>query len=447
MHQRRTYAGARVSSAVTTSAESPPATFPRSTTARDVLALCGLALALRGVFAVVWGRIAAGPHDALFYEATASNLASGFGYHQLLGGPTAHWPPGFPFLVSLLYRAFGLHVKLGLALNVVLGAATAGLIYLVARQMLGRPGGLVAGVAFAILPAPIFFTGLFLSETTFIFMLVGFLTLAAFLPQRRWTPVVLGVAAGLAALTKGEGVLLPVVALAMWSGQLTRREWLVRGAVLLVAMALTIAPWTIRNEAKMDAFIPVATNASTTLWSGHNSKANGGTVYAPPSLLARIPKGLDSTEHEVAEARLLRKEAVHWAVRNPAKELGLIPRRLLALANATSQVFPIWFNAPGAYEVRTSSRLVFGVLGDAFDYFLIFVTLAAVAVLGARRLWRFHPIMRGALAYLVASLVTYGIVYYGQFRYRLGMEPMMILVATPLLLAVWRDRAWLRGNP
>ena len=65
-------------------------------------------------------------------------------------------------------------------------------MYLVARRMLGRSGGLVAGGVFAILPAPIFFTGLFLSETTFIFMLVGFLALAGFLPQRRWTPVCSG---------------------------------------------------------------------------------------------------------------------------------------------------------------------------------------------------------------------------------------------------------------
>jgi 4-amino-4-deoxy-L-arabinose transferase-like glycosyltransferase len=416
----------------------------RTAAARDLLAIGGLALVLRAAWALVYGRVDFGPNDALFYEAAASNLANDIGFHQLLGGPSAHWPPGFPFVVSVLYRIFGIHVKLGLALNVALGAATAMLLYLLAREALGRAAGRVAGFSFAILPAPIFFTGLFLSETIFIFMLVGFLALAVFLPDRRWTPIALGVAAGLAALTKGEGALLPVIPLAMWWTGTVRGAWLRRAAVLLAAMALTIAPWTIRNAIEMDAFIPVATNASTTLWSGHNSEANGGATYASPELLARIPKGLNSTEHEVAEARLLRREAIHWAIRNPHKELGLIPRKLIALGNATSNVFNIWFNAPGDYEVGTSSRAFFGVVGDAFDYFLILLTVSALALLGARRLWRLHPMMRGVLAYLAACLFVYGFVYYGQFRYRLPMEPLMILVATPLVVSVWQARGALR---
>ena len=106
--------------------------------------------------------------------------------------------------------------------------ATTLLLYLIAKRMFGRAGGLVAGISFAILPAPIFFTGLFLAETSYIFLLVGFLALALFLPDRRWVPVALGVVAGLAALTKGEGALLPVIPLAMWWGQYARREWLSR---------------------------------------------------------------------------------------------------------------------------------------------------------------------------------------------------------------------------
>ena len=148
---------------------------------------------------------------------------------------------------------------------------------------------------------------------------------------------------------------MPVIPLAMWWGP--RRPG-GRGSaaplLLLGTMAVCIAPWTIRNAIVMDSFIPVATNPSTTLWSGHNPDANGGPTYAPPELLARIPPGLSSPEHEVAEAHLLRTEAIHWAVRNPHKELGLIPRRLLALNTGDRLALTTWSNAPGAREVHTS---------------------------------------------------------------------------------------------
>jgi 4-amino-4-deoxy-L-arabinose transferase-like glycosyltransferase len=410
---------------------------------RDLLAIGVLALALRTAWALVYGRIANGPHDALFYQIAASNLEAGHGYTRLFGEATAQWPPGYPFIVSLAYEVFGVHVKLGLAINVVLGAATAMLLYLIGLRSFGRAGGRFAGTAFAILPAPIVYTGLFLSETTFIFLLVAFLALAVYLPKRVWTPGVLGVVAGLAALTKGEGILLFLIPLAMWWG-LPRREWLRSAAVLLAAMALTILPWTIRNAIEMDAFIPVSSNASLTLWSGHNDDANGAQTYAPESLLARAESG-DPTREEVEGAKLLRREAVSWAIHNPHKELGLIPRKLLALGNSASYVFPIWFNAPGDRQLGRSSIIVFSVLADAFDYFLIFLTLAALVLIGGRRLWRLDPVLRGALAYLAASLVTYGFVYYGQFRYRLAMEPLMILVATPLVLRVWQQRRAFAG--
>lgn len=416
----------------------------RTATARDLVAIGALALVLRAAWTLLYGRVEAGPHDARFFEVTARHLAEGYGYTQLFGTATAHAPPGFPFLVSIAYRALGTHVKLGLALNVVLGTATALLLYLIAREAMGRAAGRVAGLAFAILPVPIFFTGLFLSETTFIFMLVGFLALAVFLPDRPWTPVALGAAAGLAALTKGEGALLPVIPLAMWWAGRVRGAWLRRAAPLLAAMALTILPWTIRNAIEMNSFVPVATNASTALWPAHNSEANGGPMDLPPSLLARIPKGLGHTEREVEQARLLRRDAAHWAIRNPQKELGLIPRRVIALGEPSSGVFDIWFDAPAAYQVGSSSKVVFGVLADAFDYLLMLLTLAALALLGVRRLWRLHPVLRGALAYLATSLLLYGIVYYGQFRYRLVMEPMMILVSAPLIVAVWQARGALQ---
>jgi 4-amino-4-deoxy-L-arabinose transferase-like glycosyltransferase len=389
----------------------------------------GLALVLRAAWAVVYGRIEGGAGDAPFFAQVAASLAHGDGFTLPGGAATAQAPPGFPFLLALGYKAIGVHVKLGLALNVVLGSATAVLLYLVVRRALGRSAGLVAGGAFAILPSAIFFTGALYSETTLIFLMAAFLALVVFLPERAWTPAVLGVVAGLATLTKGDGALLAVIPAAMWWGTRPRRAWLRQVAILGTALVLTVLPWTIRNAVATDSFVPVATNDATALWTAHNAKANGFSGGVPAE-----PPGQ------------LRREALSWAVRHPQKELGLIPRRLLGLGEPPARMFQYSYNYEGEGQLGTSSQLVFTVLGDALDSFLILLSLAALALLGPGRLWRSHPLMRGALAYLVASLAVYGLVYYGQFRYRMPLEPMMILVATPLIVTVWQRRSAFRGE-
>jgi hypothetical protein len=203
-------------------------------------------------------------------------------------------------------------------------------------------------------------------------------------------------------------------------------------------MALTILPWTIRNAVAMDAFIPVSNNANWTLASGHSDLANGSEVETE----APEPGEPDNLG-EADRARKLRNDALDWAVHHPLKELGLIPRKLVALNQGSGGSIGGWLNAGPRYQwqLGTSSILVFTVLGDAFGYFLLFVTLASLVLLGPRLLWRLHPGMQGVLAYLALCLLNYGVVYYGAWRYRIPMEPFMIIVAAPLLVRVWDQRA------
>src|SRR4051812_21274261 len=98
---------------------------------RDMLVIGGAALVLRTAWVLAFGRIEAGPNDTLFYQLSATQLAQGHGFGYSPAEPSAHWPPGYPFLVSLLYRLFGDQRELALGLNVVLATATAILLYLV----------------------------------------------------------------------------------------------------------------------------------------------------------------------------------------------------------------------------------------------------------------------------------------------------------------------------
>jgi hypothetical protein len=89
--------------------------------------------------------------------------------------------------------------------------------------------------------------------------------------------------------------------------------------------------------------------------------------------------------------------------------------------------------------------LFLGGLGDGLGYFL-FCHARIARVDRPRVLWRTHLGTQGALAYLAVCLFVYGFVYYGQFRYQIPMEPLMILVATPLIVSVWTRREALLRN-
>jgi hypothetical protein len=412
--------------------------------ARDLAVLGGGAFVLRAAWVLVYGRVdppVGGVNDTSFYEFTASSLATAGTYTGIDFQPTAGWPPVFPFVVSLLYRVFGVHLRLGLALNVVLSTASVVLIYLIAERVFSRREARAAATILAILPGPLYMTGLFLSETTFIFVLVGFLALLIFLPERRWKPAALGVALGIAALTRGEGFLMLAIPLAAWWGLYPRRVWLRRSALTVALMVLTIAPWTIRNAVVLDAFVPVSNNANWTLASAHSPNANGAEVETPPEW---SPANAPETER----AKSVRSEAVKWAVHHPLKEIGLIPRRLIALNQGSGGSIGGWINGGSAdqWQLGRSSVLVFKVLADALGYFLLFATLASLALLGPRWLARRHPALRGVLAYLGLCMIIYGVVYYGAWRYRIPMEPFMVLLATPLLLRVWDRRAALAAS-
>jgi 4-amino-4-deoxy-L-arabinose transferase-like glycosyltransferase len=378
-------------------------------------------------------------NDTFYYFRTADLLAHGHGFSSSVGVPTAQWPPVFPFLLSLLFRVTGSHETAGQVMNAVLGALTVPALYALARKTFARTEATVAAAALALLPGQIMWTDVLLAETLYALVLVCFFLLAIALPPKPWAAAVLGVAIGLAALTRGEGLLLIPAVLAIWWPRLPSRARAGRAALLVALAALTIAPWTIRNAIVMDAFIPLSSNSSTTLWSGHNPGATGAQVYAGRDLLDQIPQ--TGKEREVEEAKLLRREALKYMRTHPGRELELIPLKLFNLNRGDSWAME-WVNAgdPGKRPFGAELGTPVRVAADTGYYALLAATIASLLVLW-HALWR-RPAIRGVLVLFAGSLVLYGFVYYGNYRYRAPLEPLMLLGAAPLLarLPALRER-------
>ena len=90
-----------------------------------------------------------------------------------------------------------------------------------------------------------------------------------------------------------------------------------------------------------------------------------------------------------------------------------------------------WVNAPGTGESPPISPIQaerIGVIADLGYYGLLTLTVLGRASCSAAGSGR-SPIGRIIGTSFVTALVLYGFVYYGNYRYRLPYEPLMVLVA------------------
>jgi 4-amino-4-deoxy-L-arabinose transferase-like glycosyltransferase len=337
---------------------------------------------------------------------------------------------------------FGDHRTAGALLNVFLSAATVPLLYLAARRTLGRAEAVFAGVGLTLLLSQVFYADLLLSDTLATFELVVLVALLPALePSRLRSAVFLGVLLGVATLTRAVGFVLIVIPVAMWWDALPRRL-LARQAAVMVAIVLAfVIPWTIRNTSVMHGFVPLATDSAPTLWAGHNPDAYGGPMGPSQQLLSSIRARPATPQFELDEYRLLQRKALSWGMSHPLDELRLIPLKLLALFNGDGQPISYWLNEPGAPRLLGHNAAVrLNTLADFGGYALFTAFVVSLVVFG-QALWRRRPILRGALLYLAASAVLYGFVFFGFFRYLAGLEPLMLLVAAPLVARLWSLRA------
>lgn len=398
---------------------------------RWMLGLAGVAFVLRLIFVLAVTRATFATSDPLQYHTIASNIADGNGYTGPDGIATAQWPPAWPVALSFVYRIFGPDPQAGEIFNVILGAATVPLLYLTALRALGRREAIFCGVFLALMPGQIFITDVLLSETFFTLLLVGFLALLVLAPRDKlWTLIALGLVAGIATLTRGEGAALVVVAIVVWWREIPWRVLLRRLAIVVAGMAVLIVPWTIRNAAELHAFVPLGDNGGSTFWSGHNPRADGGPTYPSAADIAPIQK-FKNPQREVELSALLQRKGLDWAIAHPLRELQLIPEKFLSLNRGDSQIFYFWI-LPGPTKAPIPGKPVnrLSQLAD-FSYYLLLASMIVSMIVFGRRLWA-NRLLLGCLVLICISVVLYSFVFYGNFRYRMPLEPVMMLIAAPL---------------
>jgi len=404
---------------------------------REALALFGVALALRVAYAwLAHGPGAGVSSDAATYDAVAWNLARGLGF-SLNGAsgpyPTAFVPPVMPWLVSLVYRSpLGHDVFAAIVLQCAIGATVPLLLRALVDRLAGSPAARIAGWLAAVHPLLVFFSGHLLTEATFTAALLVALvaTLEWVRTPRPGRAFGVGLLWGLAALTRPTALPLPFV-VAAWAWfplglTLARGDRTRQIALLLLAWALAIAPWTIRNAARLHAFVPVTTGGGRSLLDANNPivwddpRLRGGatSVYHLEPYASAL-RGRSEAEQDATSARLAREHLRSHRGRWPAVAAAKFTRfwRLGAEAGTTGA----WARE-GSPIATLLSRVDPLLLWSLATWPLAGFGLVVVFA-GSRRLYQSLPLVLIVLATLGA------IVYWGSLRLRVPVEPLVLAYA------------------
>jgi 4-amino-4-deoxy-L-arabinose transferase-like glycosyltransferase len=399
--------------------------------------------------------------DAKDFDRHARSIATGHGYPEAVhprDGPSALRPPAFPAALAAVYVLRGgverppdwrtyfdprykpdaQAADAGRILQALIGTVTAALVGLVAFQLFGRRVGLVSLAIAAVYPPLVLLGFTLLSDPMFV--MVELAAVAAALRARdsphplRWA-IAAGVLVGVGWLTRGNGyVLLLPLALLVWvvRPRLSRRA-LAAPALLLLAAALTIMPWTIRNAVVMDAFIPVSDTGGYTLAGAYNESARNDSHFRggwrPAQDDPEYGRLAAKTTGELDQSQQLGREARRLIARHPLYVGEVAGCNTLRLAYLAWLVCGDRRDVTTGYEVEEGAPHSLALLAV-----LSFALVALLAFAGAfthkaraapRALWLVPVAMWTAVFVLAAN------------RFRAPLEPFLIMLAALALVSGW----------
>jgi hypothetical protein len=415
-------------------------------------------------------------YDARAYAAIAANLDRGEGFTVGVGAtqPSSNYSPGLPLFVAGIYKVTGgVHERLTRIVLAFLGTLSVLFAYLLGRRLRrsmsfgghrpsdassgataggGVVAGLIAAAAAAVYPALVEYQGMLMSEPLAATLLSG-AVLAMFWatdagkgtaangyspgPVRWLLPgALLGATAMVRPEYLGIAVLMALVVLAR-GGRAEWRRSLAPAAILLGGAVLVVAPWTARNLAELDRFVPVSTGGGQVLFAGTYLPSDGDPEKVGAEVVARHPGLFDPTD--VQRLRLEQILARLAAQRYPDLETDQALSRMgkdqlwddvsaepLEFAGfVAAKVGRIWSHGPR--EVMRAP------LWEALHWALVGLGLLGLCLLAWRRRWEA----------LVLATVFFGITALSAL---LVASPRRVLVMLPLVAALAGVGAvWLGG--
>jgi len=397
----------------------------------------GLVLSVRLIYVFFIPNAITYWRDGLSYDNIARNLISGVGYWDTTGewpgeppyanpsAPTARWMPGYPLFVAGVYLIFGESYRTVYVAQVVLGVIIAGLIYLLARDTLGKQVGVFAVFLYAVDPFSILISGSFQTEQLFTLLVTASLYCLLKVREEAQTQLtfalLFGLLAGAGALTRNvAGLMFGGLCLGVllgWEEGFGRMRFSTRVfivAIASVAFLGTLSPWLIRNY-KLTGHYILTTEAWQTLAMSNND--NGGVYFNFPEGLAAMPRTFIK-QPEIEREAVYKKFVTDWIAKHPWRFAWFYLGRAMVFWSPT-------------VKTLTGMQTVLGVIFNG-----ILLLFAAAYIFIHRKHWTetlsiYIVLLVFTLGYSLAAAHT---------RFRLPLYPLLEILAAGGILSMLRAR-------
>ena len=407
-----------------------------------LLLILVLAAGVRTTFILTVARHDHHFYDAGYYELQARQIGKGDGYNDpflFLPGASHRSTPAAdhpPLTVFAILPVIATGDRLGFAESttqlvvrfemLLIGLFGIVLMALLTRRLAGDTAGLIAAGIAALYPYLWVNDGLIMSEALAVAAVVGALLLLVRLidAPKRTTALALGAVCGLAALARAELILLaPLLALPLlWTWR--ARSWVERLVpVLIVAVgALSIVgPWVAFNESRFQETTFISTNDGIAILGSTCDAVFSGPPIGLTNLTSCIPKHAPRGDQSVV-SKIYRQKAIDYI--NDGHR-GQFVKVVLARIGRDWGVFR---PADMAFINESEGRPRWLThLGMWWYYPLALLAIAGAVILRRRK-------VREWFLAVPPVIVTVGaLLSYGQTRFRVPAEPVIVILAAVTL--------------
>ena len=404
------------------------------------------AFVVRVVYMLTFAPPLWGLADEAFYYHAADYMAQGHGYSQSLIAffygryvPTASHPPLWTAVLAIVSfftapgsgsgNVVGAAADLHRAVSCLCGATVVVLVGLLGRRIGGWRVGLVGSAIAALYPHFITLDSDLMSEPLY-GVVVGVLVLMSYRFTERPTrgrAFWLGVLAGLAALTRQEGLwFIPVLLIPLaWKAG---RGRLRLSLFALLGAAVVIGPWTVRNYAAFGRLVPVANGGAVIAGANNHCAYYGSHIGSWQGDCAKVPHATPFTpEIEISSRQTSR--GLDYARRHALRAVLVAGVRLL-------RVWSLY--EPGYQSIGDQTLIKVGI----WVFYVLLIAAVYALILFRRRGRRILILIAPAIVTSIAALLGDG-----PDRLRYDAEiPLVALAAWSFVLLFGRVRAARAGR-